>query len=771
MTSEPRANAGHTGFEFAGLPSFLSMNAGILVVFPYNRLHGAIPSSFFQQAWNLTSFNVSNNTFSGPIPSSICRHSSSLLRHLDFSLNNFNGSISRGFRKCSKLQVFRAGNNYLSGSLPEEIYNATTVEEISVISLPLNSLSGAMSDGIANLINLSTLDLSYNQLSGVLPLHLGKLSKLKRILLDFNYLEGSLPLSLMNCTKLVELRMGANNLGGNISMLDFSKLSQLSKLDLRKNNFFGVFPRSIYSCKLLKAIRVNYNNLEVQIQPEILSLKSLSFLSLGMNKRLTNVKEAMKILMGCKRLVVLSLASSFAGEEFPTDLGRAGFDGFQNLRVLDLSSCNLTGKIPKELWMLPMLVSDQAAAQVDLTAIDLPIFYPSVDHSRPLQYNYLYYEASISLKSNNLHGNIPSEIGRSQLLTILYLSDNNISGNIPEQIANLKGMQILDLSMNQLSGNIPASFTSLHFLSKFNVSYNHLEGPIPSSTQLQSFDASAFEGNLKLCGDPLPNKCKRTEGTDEPDINNTDADMEQQFPWFFVSAALGFIIGFWGVFGPSVFLQKWRYAYYHFLDNVHDRFMVMIAKSMARVKRRRRSDDARRFTNNDDLVVRENSSSDDDDSVGSVTGYWGNSGDRSPAVGQIPVTGVRRPVIGVPWPMTGVREHYHQSFFCGGLLRQHPENLFSFDHINKSRHLALHLTSIKWHGPTHEVVNFDGSVVGDSATRGFVIRDSFGNPIVAGSRMMEKSSVPVAEALALRLALYMPKPMGKPGWKWKETPS
>nr|XP_011462204.1 PREDICTED: receptor-like protein 2 [Fragaria vesca subsp. vesca] len=148
-------------------------------------------------------------------------------------------------------------------------------------------------------------------------------------------------------------------------------------------------------------------------------------------------------------------------------------------------------------------------------------------------------------------------------------------------------MQILDLSMNQLSGNIPASFTSLHFLSKFNVSYNNLEGPIPSSTQLQSFDASAFEGNLKLCGDPLPNKCKRTEGTDEPDMNNTDADMkERQFPWFYVSAALGFFIGFWGVFGPLVFLQKWRYAYYHFLDNVHDRFMVMIAKSMARVKRR-----------------------------------------------------------------------------------------------------------------------------------------------------------------------------------------
>ncbi|KAL6203930.1 hypothetical protein ACLB2K_021200 [Fragaria x ananassa] len=579
------------------------------------------------KAWKLTGFNVSNNTFSGPIPSSICLPSSSL-RHLDFSFNDLNGSIPRVLGKCSKLQVFRAGHNYLSGSLPEDIYNATTVEEIS---LPLNSLNGAISDGIAKLINLTTLDLSYNQLSGVLPLHLGKLSKLKHILLDFNYLEGSLPLSLMNCTKLVELRMGANDLGGNISMFNFSKLSRLSKLDLRMNNFFGVLPRSLYSCKFLKAIRVSYNNLEVQIQPEIASLKSLSFLSLGVNKRLTNVKEAMKILMGCKSLVVLSLASSFVGEEFPTDLGKADFDGFQNLRILDLSSCNLTGqlplwlsklrkleslslshnritgsipswigslprlysiimdfnllsgKIPKELWMLPMLVSEQAAATAD-TALDLPCFYPSVDYAKPIQYNYLYYEAMISLKSNNLYGNIPSEIGQLQLLTCLDLRNNNLSGHIPEQTANIKSMRQLDLSMNQLSGNIPTSFTSLHFLSKLNVSFNNLEGPIPSSTQLQSFDASAFEGNLNLCGDPLPNKCKRTKGTDEPDMNNTDADIE--FPWFYISAALGFIIGFWGVFGPLVLLKKWRYAYYQFLDNVYDRFMVMILNRMARVKRR-----------------------------------------------------------------------------------------------------------------------------------------------------------------------------------------
>ncbi|KAM5582331.1 receptor-like protein 2 [Rosa sericea] len=617
---------------FGVLSSSLPSSHIRMVDLSSNRLHGAVSSSFFQEAWNLTSFNVSNNTFSGPIPSSICHPSSSSLRHLDFSFNKFNGSISSGLGKCSKLQVFRAGYNYLSGSLPEDIFNSTTLEEISLLR---NSLYGAVSDRISNLTNLTTLDLSYNQLSGVLPLHLGKLSKLKHILLDFNHLEGSFPLSLMNCTNLVELRMGANNLGGDISMLNFSKLSQLSKLDLRQNNFFGILPRSLYSCKFLKAIRVAYNNLEVQIEPEILSLKSLSFLSLGMNKRLTNIKEAMRILMGCKRLAVLSLASSFLGEEMPNSVEMADFNGFQNLLLLDLNSCKLSGIIPswlsklkkllvldlsnnritgsipswlgtlprlqallmefnqlsgefpKELCTLPMLVSGQTEAQVGRIYLELPIHYSPSAHAKLLQYNYLFYNPLIHLGHNCLSGNIPIEIGQIQVLHQLDLSANNFSGNIPDQISNLKYIEVLDLSMNDLSGKIPASFTDLNFLSRFNVSYNNLGGPIPLSTQLQSFNASAFEGNLKLCGAPLSNKCQTTTGADAPDMSTQDADTkEHQIPWFYVSVALGFITGFWGVCGPLVLMRKWRYAYYHFLDNVQDSFHVMIAKCMASMRRK-----------------------------------------------------------------------------------------------------------------------------------------------------------------------------------------
>ncbi|KAK9940855.1 hypothetical protein M0R45_017495 [Rubus argutus] len=580
-----------------------------------NHFHGAIPSSFFQQAWNMTSFNVSNNTFSGAIPSSICLHSSPLIQLLDFSVNNFNGSISHGVGKCSKLQVFRAGHNNFSGILPNDIYNATKLEEIS---LPHNSIYGAISESIVNLTNLRILELNSNGLSGVLPRSIGKLSKLKLLLLQFNNLKGFLPSSLMNCTNLIELNLGYNSLEGNISVLNFSKLNQLTKVDLGTNYLTGVFPISLYSCKSLKAIRLSSNKLEGEIQPEILSLKSLSFLSLGYN-RLTNITGAMKIVMQCKSLVFLAFPGSFVGEEMPENLSIADFDGFQNLRFLSLANCELTGQIPaylsklkklellylgnnritgsipswlgtlprlysidlssnlisgefpKELCMLRMLVSDWTAAQVDSNDLELPIYGPGGPAS-VLQYKWSYFPLAISMRNNTISGKIPVEIGQLQLLHYLGLGNNNFSGNIPDQISNMKSLEQLDLSMNHFSGKIPSSFASLTFLNFFNVSHNNLEGSIPTSTQLQSFKASAFEGNPNLCGAPLPNECLPIKGNDAENVENDEND--DQIPWLHISVVLGFIVGFWAVCGSLVLKKNWRYSYFRFLDRAQERCMA-----------------------------------------------------------------------------------------------------------------------------------------------------------------------------------------------------
>ncbi|CAN6690076.1 unnamed protein product [Malus baccata var. baccata] len=585
-----------------------------------NLFNGTTPSSFLQRAWNLSNLNVSNNLIKGQIPSFNCSYSPFVIS-LDFSHNDFSGIIPLGLGNCSKLELFRAGFNSLLGTLPCDIHKARALEEIS---LPSNKLSGAIGENIANLTNLAILDLNSNQLSGTLPLHIGKLSRLKLIILHFNSLESFLPPSLMNCSSLTELNLGFNQLEGDLSVLNFSKLTQLIKLDLVSNHFTGPLPISVYSCKSLIALRLCSNDLEGQLQHEILSLKSLSFLSLAYN-RLTNVTGAMKILKDCKSLRVLFFTNSFLGEEMPDGDLMVDSSGFQNLYLICLARCQLTGKVPvwlsklkkmkglnlsfnrltgplpgwlgtlpslsfinlesnfisgelpKELCRLQALRSEKAATQTGHGDFELPVYYQHFNGSATiLQYKYLSnMEARINLRNNSLSGNIPCDIGQLQLLQKLDLSFNKFSGNIPHQISNLRNLELLDLSRNHLSGEIPASLSSLDFLSSFGVAYNNLQGQIPLGTQFQGFNAIAFEGNLGLCGSPLPNECpKKSPGDSDTTKDREDVhDSGNEIPCLQISVSLGFIVGFWGVCGPLALSRSWRYAYFKFFSNVVDSFV------------------------------------------------------------------------------------------------------------------------------------------------------------------------------------------------------
>ncbi|CAN6724251.1 unnamed protein product [Malus baccata var. baccata] len=592
---------------FSGeIPLSLSSSYIQMVDFSSNQFNGTIPSSFLQHAWNLSSLNVSNNHFTGQIPSSTCLRSSSL-RVLDFSHNNFSGPIPPGLGNCSELEVFRAGYNSLSGSLPPDIYNAHALEEIS---------------------------LSTNGLVGPISKNVGKLSKLKLMRLQYNNLEGHLPPSLMNCTNLVEINLGFNRFSGNISALNFSKLTQLSKLDCIRNNLTGTWPISLYSCKSLKALRLSANDFEGQIQPEILQLKNLTFLSLAQS-RLTNVTGAMKILTGFKSLKVLLLSKNFQGEEMP-DGDITADSGLQNLRVFSFLRCQMTGHIPawisklgklevldlsfniltgtipgwlgtlphlfflllndnlisgefpKELCRLQALVSQKAANETGHCSLELPLYFQRGNNATVLtsQYRYLpNMPRVISLRNNSLSGSIPFEIGQLQFLQQLDLSINNFSGNIPGQIANLPKLERLELNGNRLSGEIPSSLSNLHFLSTFTVAFNNLEGPIPAGTQLQGFSVSAFEGNPKLCGAPLSNRCLPSNGNDaDENENNQDLDDdEDQSLWFGLSVVLGFFVGLLGFCCPLLLKRTWRYAYFQLLDNIQ--FMVYL--KWRRLRRRK----------------------------------------------------------------------------------------------------------------------------------------------------------------------------------------
>lgn len=88
---------------------------------------------------------------------------------------------------------------------------------------------------------------------------------------------------------------------------------------------------------------------------------------------------------------------------------------------------------------------------------------------------------NISLRHNNLRGNIPECIGDFASLAVLRLNGNQLSGPIPECIGKLSQLSELYLMGNQLSGSIPESIGNLPSLYYLALSNNQLSGPIPES--------------------------------------------------------------------------------------------------------------------------------------------------------------------------------------------------------------------------------------------------------------------------------------------------
>ncbi|KAG6713587.1 hypothetical protein I3842_05G160900 [Carya illinoinensis] len=113
---------------------------------------------------------------------------------------------------------------------------------------------------------------------------------------------------------------------------------------------------------------------------------------------------------------------------------------------------------------------------------------------------------SLFLNHNNFSGDFPASISGLHRLKVIALEGNQISGQIPVSLLRLRRLYTLQLQDNQLRGTIPPfNQTTLRF---FNVSNNQLSGEIPLTPALVRFNASAFAGNLNLCGEQLDNPCE-----------------------------------------------------------------------------------------------------------------------------------------------------------------------------------------------------------------------------------------------------------------------
>ncbi|KAL6200106.1 hypothetical protein ACLB2K_029888 [Fragaria x ananassa] len=359
----------------------------------------------------------------------------------------------------------------------------------------------------------------------------------------------------------------------------WSLWSEIDVVDVSRNNLSGNIPSSMDIPSNLAILKMNNNNFGGEIPSSLKNCSKLSRLDLGGNKFYGNLPSwiGSKVTLSILRL----RTNSFSGH-IPHHLCN-----LIGLHVLDLAQNNFSGTIPKCLDNMTSLGSEEPDGW---KFYDFAEQITIMSKGRELEYGFSTVDLvkSIDLSSNNLEGEIPDEITSLIAMSTLNLSRNHLHGNIPSNIGNLSSLETLDLSHNHLFGEIPQNSSFLNYLSHLNLSYNNFSGRIPSGNQLQRrVDPSIYEGNPSLCGFPLSTKCPGDDeptSTGNPTVQDNDDEDGNEKLGLYISAALGFIIGFRGVCGTLVVNKSLRYAYFRFFDNIKETIIVAIAVKVDRLR-------------------------------------------------------------------------------------------------------------------------------------------------------------------------------------------
>lgn len=458
--------------------------------------------------------------------------------------------------------------------------------------------------------NIRFMNISYNNLTGTIPNLPMIFSEDCELILESNQFNGSIPVFFRSATLLqlsknkfleTHLFLCANTTVDRLFILDLSKnqlsrqlpdcwshLKALKFLDFSDNTLSGEVPSSMGSLHKLKVLILRNNSLTGQLPVSLKNCSKLIMLDLGDNR----FSGPIPYWLG-QQLQMLSLRGNQLSGSLPLSLC-----DLTNIQLLDLSENNLSGLIFKCWKNFSAMSQNVFSTTQNVITMFEDIFSPGYEGydlfalmmwkgTERLFKNDKLILRSIDLSSNQLTGDLPEEIGNLIALVSLNLSSNNLTGEITSMIGKLTSLEFLDLSRNHFTGLIPHSLTQIDRLSMLNLSNNNLSGRIPIGTQLQSFDASSYEGNADLCGKPLDKKCPRDEVAPQKPETHEESSQEDKRP-IYLSVALGFITGFWGLWGSLFLSRNWRHTYVLFLNYIIDTVYVFMVLNVNKFQRRLR---------------------------------------------------------------------------------------------------------------------------------------------------------------------------------------
>ncbi|KAJ6761636.1 LEUCINE-RICH REPEAT RECEPTOR-LIKE PROTEIN KINASE FAMILY PROTEIN-RELATED [Salix koriyanagi] len=179
-----------------------------------NGLAGSFPSDLCKLA-NLSSLELDQNTFTGPIPPEIGQCHALQRLHLSGEIGDL-----------SQLEILKLSENQLSENIPVEVGKLSRLTELQMGG---NSFSGEIPAELGGISSLQiALNLSYNNLTGPIPAELGNLVLLEFLLLNDNHLSGEIPGAFDKLSSLLGCNFSNNDLTGPLPSLPLFQKTSIS---------------------------------------------------------------------------------------------------------------------------------------------------------------------------------------------------------------------------------------------------------------------------------------------------------------------------------------------------------------------------------------------------------------------------------------------------------------------------------------------------------------------------------------------------------------
>ncbi len=352
--------------------------------------------------------------------------------------------------------------NWLEGPI-STWFGITTVDgAITEVALNSNNLTGTIPNRIDDLSSLSALNLEFNNLSGPLPSELGRLDNLTFVNLRGNEFTGSIPVEIGDLLNLTVLDLGQNQFSEAIPS-EIGNLINLNSLDIDENQLSGPIPP-----EFVNLINLNFLNIRSNLIDGLPDLTGLPLTSFDVSfNRIPDEDIALNA-----SVITLNLGQDvdFAINEQDSLALVALYDATNGDSWTNNTNWKQSGQ-KVETWFGITVVEDRVTA-IDLNTNEL-------NGEVPTQIGDLTALESIDLRFNSLSSStILNDLLNISPLRNLLLSGNQFSGTLPN-FSVLPNLEFLILDQNQFSGIIPATIGNNLSLLALNLGDNLFEGTIP----------------------------------------------------------------------------------------------------------------------------------------------------------------------------------------------------------------------------------------------------------------------------------------------------